>query len=332
VIHRHRPQQRPIRSPPRAAEFLRDVLAGLASRPRTLPSRWLYDARGSRLFEWITRLPEYDLTRNELAILTAHLDALVAPFVGAPCTVVDLGAGDGHKTRVLLEALRTRCPAVAYAPLDLSRAALEVAARRVGAEVPGVAVKPVHADWGAGLRRVALRSGGGRKLVLFLGSSVGNLEHDAAARLLRDVRVVLSRGDHLLVGFDLLKPVAEHLAAYDDASGVTRAFNLNLLARMNRELGADFDLDGFRHVATFDPARPAMESWLESQRRQVVRVGEETFELEAGERIHTEISCKYDLAGIDALRRAAGFAAAGLFQDERRRFADALWRAEEEPA
>jgi uncharacterized SAM-dependent methyltransferase len=127
------------------------------------------------------------------------------------------------------------------------------------------------------------------------------------------------------VGFDLLKPVEEHLAAYDDAAGVTRAFNLNLLARMNRELGADFDPEGFRHVATFDPARPAMESWLESRRHQLVRVAGRVFAFEAGDRIHTEISCKYDLARIDELRRAAGFAAAGLFLDGRRRFADALW-------
>jgi L-histidine Nalpha-methyltransferase len=326
VIH-HQPTG-PARASPRAAEFLHDVLTGLAARPRTLPSRWLYDARGSRLFEWITRLPEYDLARNELAILAGNLDALVAPFVGAPCTVVDLGAGDGHKTRVLVEALRPRCPAVVYAPLDLSRAALEAASRRVRAEVPGVAVTPIHADWGSGLRRVA-RETPGKKLVLFLGSSVGNLEDDDAGRLLRDVRVVLSPGDHLLVGFDLLKPVAEHLAAYDDAAGVTRTFNLNLLARINRELGADFDLDGFRHVATFDPVRPAMESWLESCRRQVVRMAGRAFAFEAGERIHTEISCKYDLARIDALRQVAGFATAGLFLDERRRFADGLWRAGE---
>jgi L-histidine N-alpha-methyltransferase len=327
----HRQPSPPARVSPGNAAFLHDVLTGLAARPRSLPSRWLYDERGSRLFEWITRLPEYDLARNELAILAGNLPAILAPLVGARCTVVDLGAGDGHKTRVLVEALRARCPAVTYAPLDLSRAALDAAARRVSAEVPGVTVTPVQADWGAGLRRVA-REAEGRKLVLFLGSSIGNLEDDEAGRLLRDVRVVLSPGDHLLVGFDLLKPVAEHLAAYDDAAGVTRAFNLNLLARMNRELGADFDPDGFRHLATFDPVRPAMESWLESLRRQEVRVAGRAFVFEAGERIHTEISCKYDLGRIETLRRAGGFAPVGLFQDERRRFADALWRKGEESA
>ena len=326
------PLKRPrVRAFARPGAFLRDVLAGLSARPRTLPSRWLYDTQGSRLFEWITRLPEYDLARNELEVLTTHLPELVAPFTGRPCTVVDLGAGDGHKTRVLLQALRARSPALAYAPLDLSRAALDTAARRVHAEVPGVEVRPLLSDWDAGLRRLAA-SIPGAKLVLFLGSSIGNLEHPEAQALLAAIRAALTPGDHLLVGFDLLKPVEELLRAYDDPAGVTRAFNLNLLSRANRELGADFDVTAFRHVATFDPVRPAMESWIESARRQVVRVGGRAFELEEGERIHTEISCKYDLAGIDALRRAAGFAAAGLFQDERRRFADALWRAEEEPA
>jgi len=323
------PLEKPrVRAISRPGAFLRDVLAGLSARPRTLPSRWLYDTQGSRLFEWITRLPEYDLARNELEILTTHLAELVAPFTGRPCTVVDLGAGDGHKTRVLLQALRARCPALAYAPLDLSRAALDTAARRVHAEVPGVEVRPLLSDWDAGLRRLAA-SIPGAKLVLFLGSSIGNLEHPEALALLTAIRAALAPGDHLLVGFDLLKPVEELLRAYDDPAGVTRAFNLNLLSRANRELGADFDVTAFRHVATFDPVRPAMESWIESARRQVVRVGGRAFELEEGERIHTEISCKYELLTIEGFRRGAGFEAVGLFQDARRRFADALWRVGE---
>ena len=313
--------------PPRPGGFLRDVLAGLAAHPRTLPSRWLYDARGSRLFEWITRLPEYDLARNEFEILSENLDVIVAPLAGAPCTVVDLGAGDGHKTRVLLEALRARCPAVVYAPLDLSRAALDAAARRVRGEVPGVEVRPVLADWGRGLR--VLSSGEGAKLVLFLGSSVGNLEHADARALLRSLRGGLGRGDHALVGFDLVKPVEDLRRAYDDAEGVTRAFNLNLLARANRELGADFDLGAWDHVATWDPARPAMESWLESRCRQEVRIAGRAFAFAPGERIHTEISCKYDEARIEEFRREAGFEPVGLFLDGGRRFADALWRAGE---
>lgn len=315
--------------PPRTGVFLREVLAGLSARPRALPSRWLYDARGSRLFEWITRLPEYDLARNEFSILSSHLDAIVAPLAGAPCTVVDLGAGDGHKTRVLLEALRVRCPAVVYAPLDLSRAALDTAARRVRGEVPGVEVRPLLADWGRGLRVLSEGPGGGAKLVLFLGSSIGNLEHPDAVGLLRTIRRGLDRGDHALVGFDLVKPVEDLRRAYDDAEGVTRAFNLNLLARANRELGADFDLAAWEHVATWDPGRPAMESWLESRCAQEVRIAGRVFAFAPGERVHTEISCKYDEPRIEEFRHAAAFEPVGLFLDGGRRFADALWRAGE---
>lgn len=310
--------------------FAQDVLAGLSASPRALPSRWLYDARGSRLFAWITRLPTYPLARDELAVLTRHRARIAAPFAGAPCTVVDLGAGDGHKTRVLLDALRARCPAVTYAPVDLSRAALDDAAGRVRAEAPGVAVRPVQADWGQGLR--ALSGGPARKLVLFLGSSIGNLERAGAVALLAELRAALRPADRVLVGFDLLRPRAALRAAYDDPEGVTRAFNLNLLARMNRELGADFDLGAFRHVATFDARRPAMESWLESTRRQVVHVAGRAVLLGRGERIHTEISCKYDRASIEAIRRAAGFREEALLRAGRRRFADALWAAGERPA
>jgi dimethylhistidine N-methyltransferase len=319
---------RRARAAPGTRAFARDVLEGLAASPRAVPSRWLYDAQGSRLFAWITRLPSYPLARDELSILTRHREAIAAPFAGAPCTVVDLGAGDGHKTRVLLDTLRARCPAVGYAPVDLSRAALDDAARRVRAEAPGVDVRPVQADWGQGLR--ALSGGATRKLVLFLGSSIGNLEHEDAVALLSELRAALRPADRVLVGFDLVKPLAALRAAYADPEGVTRAFNLNLLTRMNRELGADFDLGAFRHVATFDPRRPAMESWLESTRRQVVHVAGRAIALRGGERIHTEISCKYDRAAIDGLRRAAGFREEALLRLGRRGFADALWRAGEE--
>jgi dimethylhistidine N-methyltransferase len=322
----HLPARRPQRTA-LARAFQRDLLAGLEASPRAVPSRWLYDARGSQLFAWITRLPGYGLARDELAILTRHRAAVAAPFAGAPCAVVDLGAGDGHKTRVLLDALRARSPAVTYAPVDLSRAALDDAARRVRAEAPGVTVRPVQADWGQGLR--ALSGNPVPKLVLFLGSSIGNLERPAAVALLRELRAALRPADRVLVGFDLLKPLRALRAAYDDPGGVTRAFNLNLLARANRELGADFDVGAFRHVVTFDPARPAMESWLESTRRQVVHLAGRELVLEEGERIHTEISCKYDHASIEAIRRGAGLHEEALLRAGRRRFVDALWRAGE---
>jgi L-histidine N-alpha-methyltransferase len=318
-------ERRPERAP--ASAFLQDVLDGLSRRPRALPSQYFYDARGSQLFQWITNLPGYYLTRVERELLAERGDEVVAPVRGRPCTVVDLGAGDGHKTRLLLERLAGRGPRVTYAPVDVSRAALDEACARAAAGLSGVVARPLLATWAEALR--ALPAIPGPKLVLFLGSSIGNLEHEAQAAFLRDLRGALGRDpdDHVLVGLDLVKPLRLLRAAYDDPQGVTRAFNLNLLARMNRELGASFDLGAFRHVATWDPARPAMESWLEATRAQEVRVGPRLFRLEAGERLHTEISCKYTPAQLDLLPRAAGFREVARFTDRRGWFVDALWRA-----
>jgi len=304
--------------------FLRDVLAGLDRPPRSLPSRYFYDAHGSRLFQWITRLPGYYLTRVEREILDRHGEAMVAPLRGGPCTVVDLGAGDGHKTLHLLRRLGP--PGLTYAPVDLSQAALDEAASRVRAELPGTRVVPVRAAYASALRRLGRLPGAGPKLVLFLGSSIGNLEHAAALALLRELRRALDPGDHLLVGFDLVKPLPLLRRAYHDPQGVTRAFNLNLLARLNRELGADFDLPAFRHLATWDPERPAMESWLESTRAQAVHLPGRAIHLAAGERIHTEISCKYRGAQVTAFGADAGLGEVARWSDPDRWFLDVLWQ------
>jgi L-histidine Nalpha-methyltransferase len=307
--------------------FRAEVLSGLAARPRTLPSRYFYDARGSQLFQWITNLPGYYLTRVEREILEANAEAILAPLQGGRCTVVDLGAGDGHKTMVLLRTLASGGGEVTYAPVDVSPAALAEAAARARADLPGVAVRPVQASWARALRLLS-DVAAGPKLVLFLGSSIGNLEHDAARALLGGLRRALRRGDLALVGFDLVKPRPLLRAAYDDPTGVTRAFNLNLLVRINRELGADFEPAAFRHLATWDPVRPAMESWLVSTRRQEVHLGPAVVALARGERIHTEISCKYTGAQIAALAAAAGFAEVARWTDGAGWFVDALWRAE----
>jgi len=243
------------------------------------------------------------------------------------CTVVDLGAGDGHKSQLLLDRLLDRGVAVTYAPIDVSPAALDEACVRVRHHSPQVTLRPVCAEYVAGLRQLAAPEVPAPRLVLFLGSSIGNLEHAAAAAFLGTLRGALGAGDHALVGFDRVKPLAALRLAYDDPQGVTRAFNLNLLHRMNRELGADFEPWAFRHRATWDPRRPAMESWLESARSQAVRVAGHVFRLRRGERIRTEISCKYRPAQIAAFARGAGFREVRRFHDARRWFADALWRA-----
>jgi L-histidine Nalpha-methyltransferase len=308
-------------------QLLAEVLAGLGRRPRSLPSHCFYDARGSRLFQWISNLPEYYLTRVEREILEEHAEAILAPLRVPRCTVVDLGAGDGHKTRLLLHGLARCGTEVTYSPVDVSQAALDEASARVRADLPGVGVRPLRDTYAGALRALARERAPGPRLVLFLGSSIGNLEHEAATAFLRELRRALHPGDHALVGFDMVKPLPLLQGAYDDPQGVTRAFNLNLLARLNRELGADFDMGAFRHVATWDPLRPAMESWLEATREQVVRVGRSTLRFAAGERIHTEISCKYSDAQITAFAAAAGFAEVARFSDRAGWFVDALWRA-----
>jgi L-histidine N-alpha-methyltransferase len=317
-------------APRRAADgaFLRDVLAGLTRTPRRLSSRWFYDAHGSRIFQWITQLPEYYPTRVEREILERHGAAIAAPLAGRPCTVVDLGAGDGHKTCVLLERLREQGAEPCYAPIDVSREALEEARARATERLSGLAVSPVCAEYAAGLRRLDALGTPGPRLVLFLGSSIGNLEHPEATRFLQGLRRLLRPGDHALVGFDLVKPLRVLRRAYDDPHGVTRAFNLNLLSRMNRELGADFDLSAFRHRATWDPDRPAMESWLESTRAQVVHLAGRALAFARGERIHTEIACKYTRERVAAFRRDARFAEVAAFEDARGWFTDVLWRVD----
>jgi dimethylhistidine N-methyltransferase len=306
--------------------FRRDVLAGLGAHPRTLPSLWFYDERGTRLFQQIAGLEAYYLTRCEREILELHGHRIVESLQGRRCTVVDLGAGDGAKTRLLLSLLSRGTPDLAYAPIDVSASALQEAGARMSREIPGLRLVPIAAEYSAGLRRLRARPRGDTLLVLFLGSNIGNLERPAALDLLRELRAALRPGDQVLVGFDLVKDPAILRRAYDDPDGVTAAFNLNLLLRMNRELGADVDPSAFAHRATFDPVRPAMESWLVSLRRQTVRVAGQAFELAAGEPIHTEISCKYREADVTCIASEAGFEELARFRDRRGWFVDAHWR------
>jgi dimethylhistidine N-methyltransferase len=286
----------------------------------------LYDAKGSQIFQRIMALDEYYPTRSEREILEFHGEEIVAPFRRRRCTLVDLGAGDGTKTRLLLSLLYRRSAGLSYAPIDLSAAALWESSAQMAAAFPGLHVAPVVAEYAEGLKWLATREGSGALLVLFLGSNIGNLERSGARGFLGELRAALRPGDHVLVGFDLLKDVGLLRRAYDDGRGVTAAFNLNLLARMNRELGADFDLSSFAHRATFDPTRPAMESWLESLRDQAVTVADRRFTFASGEVIHTEISCKYRESDVTEFARAAGFAEVGRFRDRRSWFLDALWR------
>jgi dimethylhistidine N-methyltransferase len=304
------------------------VLAGLRRRPKRVPSSYFYDDEGSRLFRLIMQLPGYYLSRAEHEILTTAAPRLAGTFAGQSVVVADLGAGDGSKTRVLLHALAGGCRDLCYAPIDISLGALDELERQQGPELSNVRLEPLVSTFEAGLREVGRRYPGHTRLGLLLGSNIGNFTQSEALGLLVDLHRSLGRGDYLLIGFDLLKDPARLQRAYDDDDGVTAAFNLNLLTRMNRELGADFDVGAFRHYARYDPGKQAMESFLLSTRDQLVRIGPECIGFSAWEALQTEISCKYRETDVLYLARNSGFVPVGWYYDGERRFLDVLLRAD----
>lgn len=298
-----------------------EVRAGLARRQRELPPKYFYDERGSRLFEEITRLPEYYLTRAERSLLETRVPALVAHLL--PRTLAELGAGSAAKTRVLLDAMRVAGCAEVYQPIDMSAAFLEETALRLSGEYRGLRVVPVVADFTLDPRPQGELPG--PRLIAFLGSTIGNLEPRAAMRLLARIRARLDSADRFLLGVDLRKDVARLEAAYNDRAGVTAAFNRNILHVLNRELGADFDADAFDHRAFYDEALERIEMHLVSRARQRVTIpAVGVYAFRPGESIRTEISCKYDRARVDALFHAAGLALEAWWPDEGELFALAL--------
>lgn len=304
------------------------VIAGLSRTPRALPPWLFYDAAGSRLFEAITALPEYYLTRAEHEIFREHGAALLAAAgLDGAATVVELGAGTATKTATLLAALAARGGAVRYVPVDVSPSALAEAAAHLATTVPAVRTTPWAMTTAAALPRLAALPA--PLAVLFIGSSIGNYDEAEAIALLADVRAAVPRGAALVLGTDLQKPIAQLLPAYDDAQGVTAAFNRNLLVRLNRELGADFEPTRFRHVALWNAARSRVEMHLESVGRQQVRIAGAGLELTLadGERIHTESSVKYDAAMVERLLASAGFARVYTATDRAGRFAVHVARA-----
>jgi dimethylhistidine N-methyltransferase len=287
---------------PDAGRFLDDVLGGLSRPRKTLPPKYFYDRRGSKLFEAICGTPEYYPTRTETALMRRRAGAM-ARRLGRDCAVIEYGSGSGAKTRILLEALR---PA-AYVPIDIARAQLRTTAAGISRDFPGLAVAAVCADYSRPLALPELdRLGARRKVVYFPGSTIGNFTPGEAAGFLRNVRGLVGPGGGLLVGVDLRKDAARLNAAYNDRQGYTAAFNLNLLARINRELGADFDLGAFRHQAFYNAPMGRIEMHLLSLESRRVRVGGRLIRFRAGETIHTENSCKYSVNGFRLLAAGAG--------------------------
>jgi dimethylhistidine N-methyltransferase len=306
---------------PARDSFLDDVLQGLAAPAKALPPKYFYDARGSALFERICELPEYYPTRTELAMMRRHAAEMAAAIGGAP-TLIEFGSGSGVKTEILIAALKPEH----YLPVDISREALGASARRIAGRHAPLRVIAICADY-TRLDELPAAAAEGGRLVYFPGSTIGNLTPEEALRFLRRARGIAGAGGAMLVGVDLKKDVARLYAAYNDAQGVTAEFNLNLLARINRELGADFDLAGFRHVAFYDLARGRIEMHLESLRAQAVTLAGRRYGFAAGERIHTENSCKYAIAEFAGLAAAAGFRPQAVWTDPERLFAVHLLRA-----
>jgi dimethylhistidine N-methyltransferase len=310
------------------AQFAADVRAGL-DRPsqKELPSKYLYDPVGSCLFETISVMPEYGLTRADERVLRKHA-ADIAELVPAPLLVSELGSGSGKKTRFILEALSQR-EALSYYPIEISATALASCEREL-AGVERVTILGIEQEYLDGLREVASRRQAGEHLlVLFLGSTIGNFDSGADRRFLQCVRQTLIPGDCLLLGADLVKPLAQLLAAYDDPAGVTAAFNLNILARINRELDADFNLRQFAHEARFNARTSSVEMHLRSKQQQTVTIPRAEFmvHFRAGESIWTESSHKYSVAELKALADASGFTCQQQWLDEEWLFAENLFVA-----
>lgn len=281
----------------------RDVAHGLRQTPKSLPPKWFYDEVGSDLFDQITRLPEYYPTRTEAAILRACAGA-IAEATGAD-TLVELGSGTSEKTRMLLDALRDRGTLRRFIPFDVDAGILQSAGAAIEAEYPGVDVDAVCGDFEEHLPEIP---GGGKRLVVFLGSTIGNLTAAPRAEFLAALADVLQPGDGLLLGTDLVKDTGRLLRAYDDSAGVTAAFNRNVLAVVNRELDADFDLDSYRHVARWNADAERIEMWLRADGDQSVRVGalELSIEFADGEEMLTEVSCKFRPDAVTSELAAAG--------------------------
>ncbi len=297
-------------------EFSRAVLAGLSRRPRAIPARFLYDARGSALFDAICELPEYYLTRTETAILTACAPE-IARRAGPGCALVEFGAGSATKSRILLDAMDLAL----YAPIDISRRHLDQAAARLRADYPGLAIHPVCADFMEVSSLPAAVTAARRRIGFFPGSTIGNLTPDESHAFLSRARRLVGDDGALLIGIDLRKDPALLHAAYNDASGVTAAFTLNLLRRMNRELDGDFDPAAFAHHAFYNPEQGRIEIYVRSLSDQAVSVAGRRFEFAAGELIHTEYSYKYETAEFGRDTARAGFDLVETWTDPQRLFA-----------
>lgn len=308
-------------------EFKNDVKLGLEASQKRIPSKYLYDEYGSELFNKITRHPDYYLTNCELETLSLHKDSIAEIIGNTPFNLIELGPGEGIKTRVLVEKFLNDARTFTYIPIDISMHYLNVISDQFKQAMPLLSLTAIQSDFFKGLQWLSKNSAR-KNVVLFLGSSIGNFDSVTTHEFLKHVRDTLNDGDYFLLGLDLCKDLDILFHAYDDSDGITREFNLNLLRRINRELSGNFNLEKFRHYATYNVNINAMESYLISLEPQEVTIKtlQQSFFLREIEAIHMEFSHKYHLAEIEQLAHAAGFEVVENFTDSKQYFVDTLWR------
>ena len=314
---------------PDLSQFAEEVLRGLSSTPKQLSSKYFYDDEGSRLFQEIMQLPEYYPTRAELKIFTEQTEGISDAFTSGADAIdlIELGAGDGTKTAVLIEHFLKSGIDFTYSPIDISQEANDALSAKFREKFPGLRINPHTGDYFKVLG--SLKNGSDRrKILMFLGSNIGNFQRDQAVDFFRQLRSVMNPNDRLFIGFDMQKDPRVIVEAYDDRQGVTAAFNLNLLRRINNELGANFDLTKFSHYAQYRPVECAARSFLISREKQSVTIGalNRTFEFDQWEPIFMEISQKYTRAMIEELAAASDFEIETEFFDEVNFYTDSLWR------
>jgi dimethylhistidine N-methyltransferase len=313
-----------------SSEFAKDVFLGLSHSPKWLSSKYFYDKKGDEIFQQIMNMPSYYLTNAEYEIFETHRQRILEAFSadGKPFRLVELGAGDGYKTKVLLKHFLYKDADFHYCPIDISGNVLEVLEKDMQSEVPGLSIECMVGDYFHMLADIATHNGH-RNIVMFLGSNIGNFSENAATEFVRNIRKNIRKDDLLLLGYDLKKEPKVILDAYNDQEGITASFNYNLLERINRELGGDFDIDHFQHYASYNPVNGECRSYLLSRKEQSVTIGDldETFYFSPWEPIFMEVSNKYAPEEMSAIMSDAGFEWVESFTDSNSYYIDGLWRA-----
>lgn len=319
--------EREVPSPRIQQKFAQDVLKGLSQLPKSLPCKYIYDKQGTDLFQQIMALPEYYLTNCETEILKTNGKVMMNMIGNQRINLVELGAGNGEKTGILAQELKKKKMKFTLIPIDISPWAIKTFTRNMNARIPGIRIKGVVSEYFKGLRWLSNQNKKSN-VVLFLGSNIGNFEPPEADTFLSRLWEACNDRDFLLIGFDLKKEISVLLDAYNDSQGITALFNLNLLSRINRELGGHFDLEQFKYYSNYDSVPGSIKSYLISRQRQSVTIDKlnRSFSFESGESIHTESSTKYQLEDIEDLARRNGFSIIHHFFDSRRYFTDSLWQ------